>query len=90
MRSAAVLAFDEPMDKQSVEDNLKVHPVVEVDFNWLDEQNLEVIFPEEEASPIEYIINLQANTKKGQPLVSPINKKFKTNGLAKIDFVTPQ
>lgn len=89
------LSFDQAMDRKSVEQNMKIFPKKHFELSWKDDKNLELILPvavlDSLDKEIEFIVNVttEAKTLDWAYISQPIIKKFKTDWIAKLDFITP-
>lgn len=90
------ISFSAPMDRQSVEKNIKIYPDVPFETKWKDNKTVSIKLNQddltgEDLKEIEYILNIPENTLKEdwQPIWKPIVKKWKTSPVAKVVFVSP-
>ena len=83
--------FANNMDKSSVESNLKIYPEISYAINWNDDKNLEIILNDLIKQDTDILVNIldKATTLDWNKLAQTYVKKFKVDGYALIDFITP-
>ena len=85
------LAFDQPMDQDSVEAALTISPSIEGGVNWLDERTLSLV-PERElerGARFSVMVDDTAENVEGKPLAEPISFGFSTVGYLEVSQVMP-
>lgn len=87
-----LVTFDNEMNKNAVESNLKVYPEIKYTSTWKDDKNLELVLNEEINKELDILVNILDNaTKKSwEKLDETITKKFKISWETKVDFVSPE
>ena len=87
-----VINFAWAMDRESVEANIEIFPVVETNLVWEDDKTLKIEVKDELEREVEFFVNINENAidKIGNKLDSKIVQKFRVDGVAKIDFITPE
>lgn len=86
------IVFDKDMDRESVEENIKIYPVTENKLIWEDNKKLKVELSESPDKETEFIVNVWENAKyeSWDNIEDTIVKKFKVSWVAKVDFITPE
>lgn len=85
------LSFEVPMDKDSVESNITIYPDVKTKLEWKGSKALEIEILDEIEKELDLLVNVDKEAKdlEGNSLDTPVVKKFRVDGTAKIDFVSP-
>ena len=86
------LTFDQPMDRQSLEQSFQISPPVQGTFTWRDQRT--VLFQParsfERGTTYHVTIQADARNAEGRPLQEPVSFDFQTLGYMKITAVQPR
>lgn len=86
-----VFNFGSDMNRSSVEDNFSMYPFYKSNLSWLDDRNLKIQIQEVLDENIIVTANIKEGTleKDWTKIENTLVKTFKTSGVSKIDFISP-